>query len=53
MALLDRLLQAMKREGGSDLLMLEGQPPKYRLHGRVEAIPGETDPQPRADHGPT
>jgi len=41
MPAIDRLFHKMKEAGGSDMLMLEGQPPKYRQHGHVTSIPGE------------
>ena len=41
MAAIDKLFMQMQKAGGSDLLMLEGQPPKYRVHGHIEAVPGE------------
>ncbi|MCZ7646338.1 MAG: type IV pilus twitching motility protein PilT [Planctomycetota bacterium] len=41
MPAIDRLFQAMQKAKGSDLHLAEGQPPKYRVHGHIEAIPGE------------
>ena len=41
MAEIDRLCRAMVSRKGSDLLLLEGQPPKIREHGHVVALDGE------------
>jgi twitching motility protein PilT len=41
MAAIDKLFMKMKEAGGSDLHLAEGQPPKYRVHGHISAIPGE------------
>ena len=41
MAEIDRLFRAMQKAGGSDLLLLQGQPPKYRQAGHVVPIPDE------------
>ena len=38
MAILDQLLQMIVKEGGSDLHIAEGQPPKMRKHGDVAPI---------------
>jgi len=38
---LDRLFQILIDEGGSDLHLTEGYPPKLRIHGGVHAIEGE------------
>ena len=41
MATIDRLFQYLIDQGGSDLHLSEGQPPKIRVHGTVTAIPEE------------
>lgn len=41
MAEIDRLFKLLKENGGSDLHLSEGQPPKYRIHGRISTIEGE------------
>ena len=41
MPAIDALFHKMKEVGGSDLLLLEGQPPKYRVHGHVELVPDQ------------
>lgn len=41
MAEIDRYFQHLVASKGSDLHLSEGQPPKVRVHGSVEAIPGE------------
>ena len=41
MAKIDRLFQYLIDEGGSDLHLTQGYPPKLRVHGGVSAIPGE------------
>ncbi len=38
---MERYLRIVVEREASDLHMLEGQPPKLRLHGHVEPIPGE------------
>lgn len=35
MAQLDRFFEAMLTNGSSDLHLLQGQPPKYRIHGEI------------------
>ncbi|MBK1791940.1 type IV pilus twitching motility protein PilT [Persicirhabdus sediminis] len=39
MATIDALFQYLIDQGGSDLHLSEGQPPKLRVHGAVSAIP--------------
>lgn len=41
MARIDELFQYLIDQGGSDLHLSEGQPPKIRVHGAVSAIPGQ------------
>lgn len=41
MAKLDRYFELIKNQGASDLHLLVGAPPKFRLHGELEPIPGE------------
>ncbi|MGD0089484.1 MAG: PilT/PilU family type 4a pilus ATPase [Planctomycetota bacterium] len=41
MAEIDRLFRAMQAAKGSDLHMLEGQPPKFRVGGNIAAVLGE------------
>jgi len=41
MAKIDRLFQYLIDNGGSDLHLTEGYPPKLRIHGGVTAIPDE------------
>ncbi len=41
MASLDKLFKILIAEGGSDLHLTEGYPPKIRVHGVVTAIEGE------------
>jgi len=41
MASLDRLFQYLVREGGSDLHLAEGYPPKVRVHGSIKEIENE------------
>lgn len=41
MAEIDRLFQYLVEQGGSDLHLSEGEPPKIRVHGAVTAIPNE------------
>ncbi|MBE7462791.1 MAG: type IV pilus twitching motility protein PilT [Planctomycetes bacterium] len=41
MPAIDRLFQLMQQAKGSDLHLAEGQPPKYRVHGHIAAIPNE------------
>lgn len=43
MAEIDRFFHAMKEVGGSDLHLAERQPPKYRVHGHITAIPNEPE----------
>ncbi len=43
MASIDRLFKILIAEGGSDLHLTEGYPPKIRAHGAVTAIEGEPD----------
>lgn len=38
---IDRLFQILVDQGGSDLHLTEGYPPKMRIHGGVSAIEGE------------
>ncbi|MDX1682069.1 MAG: type IV pilus twitching motility protein PilT [Phycisphaeraceae bacterium] len=40
MAKIDELFRKVKETGASDLHMLEGQPPKLRIHGELEDIEG-------------
>ncbi len=41
MPLIDRLLSMMPQADASDLHVVVGQPPKFRIHGEVVAIAGE------------
>lgn len=41
MASLDRLFKILVENGGSDLHLSEGSPPKIRIHGGISAIEGE------------
>ena len=41
MAEIDHFFQAMIDKEGSDLHLLEGQPPKIRQHGHVVPLPDE------------
>jgi len=41
MAAIDRYFDIMMEKGGSDLHMMEGQPPKIRVHGEVTQIAPE------------
>ena len=41
MAKIDRFFQMMKQQGASDLHVLVGSPPKFRIHGELDPIPGE------------
>lgn len=41
MAKLDRYFEMVKDRGASDLHVLVGAPPKLRIHGELEPIPGE------------
>ena len=36
--LIDKLLQAVVKEGASDLHITVGQPPVVRLHGRMQQL---------------
>ncbi|MFT6794788.1 MAG: twitching motility protein PilT, partial [Rubritalea sp.] len=38
---IDRLFKILIEQGGSDLHLTEGYPPKMRIHGGVSAIEGE------------
>ena len=38
MAKLDKLFSELKKREGSDLHMLAGQPPKFRIHGNLEPV---------------
>ena len=38
MATIDRFFKVLKEKGGSDLHILAGQPPKFRIHGRLEPL---------------
>jgi len=38
MATIDKFFRALKEQGGSDLHILAGQPPKFRVHGRLEPL---------------
>jgi len=37
-AKIDKLFKALKDQGGSDLHIQAGQPPKFRIHGRLEPL---------------
>jgi len=41
MPAIDKLFHSMKEGGGSDLLLLEGQPPKFRQHGHIVPLANE------------
>src|SRR5262245_50090283 len=38
MAKIDKFFRALKEQGGSDLHILASQPPKFRVHGRLEPL---------------
>ncbi len=38
MATIDKFFRALKEQGGSDLHLQAGQPPKFRVHGRLEPL---------------
>ncbi len=38
MATIDKFFKALKEQGGSDLHIQAGQPPKFRVHGRLEPL---------------
>ena len=38
MATIDKFFRALHEKGGSDLHILAGQPPKFRIHGRLEPL---------------
>ena len=38
MAVIDKFFKALKDQGGSDLHLQAGQPPKFRVHGRLEPL---------------
>ena len=38
MATIDKFFRALKEQGGSDLHLQAGQPPKFRIHGRLEPL---------------
>jgi twitching motility protein PilT len=38
MAVIDKMFRALKEQGGSDLHLQAGQPPKFRVHGRLEPL---------------
>ena len=38
MAVIDKFFRALKDQGGSDLHLQAGQPPKFRVHGRLEPL---------------
>ncbi|HZU95186.1 MAG TPA: type IV pilus twitching motility protein PilT [Planctomycetota bacterium] len=38
MAVIDKMFRALKEQGGSDLHLQAGQPPKFRIHGRLEPL---------------
>jgi twitching motility protein PilT len=38
MATIDKMFRALKDQGGSDLHLQAGQPPKFRIHGRLEPL---------------
>ena len=40
MAKIDQFFRALKDKGGSDLHLQAGQPPKFRIHGRLEPLSG-------------
>jgi len=37
-AVIDKFFRALKDQGGSDLHLQAGQPPKFRVHGRLEPL---------------
>jgi len=37
-ATIDKFFRALKEQGGSDLHLQAGQPPKFRVHGRLEPL---------------
>jgi twitching motility protein PilT len=37
-AVIDKFFRALKDKGGSDLHLQAGQPPKFRIHGRLEPL---------------
>ena len=41
MARIDKYFEYLIEHGGSDLHLSEGSPPKVRIHGSIEAIPGQ------------
>lgn len=41
MAKIDRFFKMLKEQGASDLHVLVGAPPKFRIHGELEPIAGE------------
>jgi len=41
MAEIDKLFTRLVEDGGSDLHLQEGRPPRYRIHGGVKDIEGE------------
>ncbi|MGE0709381.1 MAG: type IV pilus twitching motility protein PilT [Planctomycetota bacterium] len=47
MAVIDKFFRALKDKGGSDLHLQAGQPPKFRIHGRLEPLnmPPLTNPE--------
>ncbi|RMG12395.1 MAG: type IV pilus twitching motility protein PilT [Planctomycetota bacterium] len=47
MATIDKFFKALKDQGGSDLHIQAGQPPKFRIHGRLEPL--NMDPLSNAD----
>ena len=42
MAVIDKYFKILVESGGSDLHLTEGEPPKLRIHGSVNAIEGES-----------
>ncbi|MBI3725736.1 type IV pilus twitching motility protein PilT [bacterium] len=38
MPAIDKFLRALKEQGGSDLHLLSGYPPKFRIHGKLEPL---------------
>ena len=38
MAVIDKFFRALTDQGGSDLHLQAGQPPKFRVHGRLEPL---------------
>ena len=51
MASIDRYLQVLLDQGGSDLHLSAGRPPLLRLHGSLEALAGEPVLEPAALQG--